>query len=119
MVDAAGTKTMTVLLGLILVSLLFTVARLSRREVSAGPALAADATTHGGRPTVRQARPPVQPQAPAVVLSEAPRETHLVNRALREVEMIERTELAAPLPRRAPDTSPPPERIGPDLLGAP
>ena len=98
MTDESGSKTLTVLLGIVLVGTFLYVARLSRRDASGSEFMTSDATTHAGRAPGRDdlPDPPAEP-SPGWDASVTTRwDPGVPNRALTEMEAIESALPAAP-----------------------
>ena len=100
MTDVSGSKTMTLLLAIVLLSTFLYVARLSRRNASGSEALMSDGTTHadGGARRDAGTESHAAPSPRWKVPAPTRRDPGVPNRALAEMEAIEATLPTPPAP---------------------
>jgi len=103
MVDATGSKTMVMVLAIVLLGTFICVARMSRRDASGAESLIIDATTHADKVTAAAEQVRLHLGGGKPARREAPRTTTSTwgqpsggkaNAALQEVQTLERTDQA-------------------------
>lgn len=103
MVDVTGSKTMVLVLAIVLIGAVLCMARMSRRDAAGAEGLLVDATTHAdqiaeaaGRIRLHPAAKPVpKTTPPAAAPTWGRRSMGKVNTALREIESLEKADQAA------------------------